>query len=367
MDYQEEKLRTYFIKTYGYDLYEECPCGSRVKIKYCKHDDNTSKREMIDQLLKIYRDKRKCLYPGCDEIAIYSHTLSKSTFLLNVLNEKTLITFEPRRTINNNIYYKIVEKGAQKLTTFYGFCSKHDSDLFKTIDNDFDFIKPTDLQLYVLSLRILAFQINTEETKVISCIHSFTKGCKLFLNVPIKNNLKEQSGLIASKLICELLEKSYEKILRNNIKKYYLNNQWIINPKFNKIIIDSQLQYDGFVSHYAKYQHSDEHIINLDVEAIKQDIVDNYFSLVTFPIFELKIQRTYIITSSGNILIKNYFNYINSLNLEDKINYLNQLFRHIPIETTYFSTEYYNNILAPLYKNDEISRIDLSKIDLFMH
>lgn len=81
----------------------------------------------LDQ--KVLRKKRICVYPGCSNIAIGSHNISKA-ILSTIAHKGHVRMFKV-------VPYKgfgLPSVGINKATRFSGFCSDHDSQLFQPID-----------------------------------------------------------------------------------------------------------------------------------------------------------------------------------------------------------------------------------------
>ncbi len=110
--------------------------------------DNLAK-EIRDVKLKITsllskRSSHICLYPGCKEKAILSHSISKSILSLIAKNGKIIEPIFDRNCVkgtfeealkDNRINLKLKENGLSKASTFKGFCHEHDNSIFTNIDN----------------------------------------------------------------------------------------------------------------------------------------------------------------------------------------------------------------------------------------
>lgn len=85
-------------------------------------------------LQKSIQRKRKCFLSECSENAISSHLLQKNGILNHIVDSGHVYqaTFELFPKPN----YKINKIGINKAMTFKGFCSKHDTTIFKPIENN---------------------------------------------------------------------------------------------------------------------------------------------------------------------------------------------------------------------------------------
>lgn len=90
---------------------------------------------LIADFNDIKHNNKVCMYPGCDEPAINSHVLSKASirkYANNRIIQLQTITYDPFENIKPKAkrkYYKPCD--LNKVSTFKGFCNKHDHNLFK--------------------------------------------------------------------------------------------------------------------------------------------------------------------------------------------------------------------------------------------
>lgn len=91
----------------------------------------------LEKKLKNYNSKGKCMYGECTKDSIYSHTISKECSLDTIAIEREVICFDSKRSgLEKNFIYNKVN--INNVTTFNGFCSTHDNQLFQCIDNNSD-------------------------------------------------------------------------------------------------------------------------------------------------------------------------------------------------------------------------------------
>ncbi|WGE57159.1 cytoplasmic protein [Actinobacillus equuli] len=112
------------------------------------------------------RFKRKCCSAKglfgieCSNKIIESHTISKSSSLKSIMNKDNKVyglDLSFHGLTKNNGFLSIKEFGINEASTFLGFCSNHDKELF-SIFEDKPFI-PTKEQLCLLSFRSLCREI----------------------------------------------------------------------------------------------------------------------------------------------------------------------------------------------------------------
>lgn len=87
---------------------------------------------------KSEKKKRTCMFDSCHDIAIKSHVLQKNGILRDMSVDNHLI-----ERVSTN-FFEIQEKGisdfkrvgVNNVFTFNGFCQRHDSEIFKSIETD---------------------------------------------------------------------------------------------------------------------------------------------------------------------------------------------------------------------------------------
>ncbi|RZK25606.1 MAG: hypothetical protein EOO43_05065, partial [Flavobacterium sp.] len=96
-----------------------------------------SKAKKLNAIIDKYYSKcqnkqRKCPVDGCNENAISSHLLQKNGIINHIATNQHVrqVSFDKFPTIK----YKIKLIGVNQALTFKGFCSYHDSELFKSIE-----------------------------------------------------------------------------------------------------------------------------------------------------------------------------------------------------------------------------------------
>lgn len=91
---------------------------------------------------KLFHDSRKiaiekinkCYHPNCSEKSINSHILQKNGILSSIATENHLWEHELNQFKEPHFQFK--RTGINKIFSFNCFCQKHDSELFKTIENE---------------------------------------------------------------------------------------------------------------------------------------------------------------------------------------------------------------------------------------
>ncbi|MDD2982404.1 MAG: hypothetical protein PHQ74_03365 [Crocinitomicaceae bacterium] len=111
---------------------------------------NQKLNNLKELLKKLKQDKGRCFIDSCGRKSIGSHTISKSRILEKLqendeklgvillhLEDKTNVDFK-HRTLSTyqNSERRLIKKGKSSASVFYGFCVKHDANLFQELDNE---------------------------------------------------------------------------------------------------------------------------------------------------------------------------------------------------------------------------------------
>lgn len=154
---------------------EKCWCDSGKKFKNCHLDREKMTpltiQEEQNYLKKIDRDLKLCLFNkfdnNCSNNIIKAHSVSKELFLRKISRKNKV--YSPQIDM---IKYKIHMKdiGVNEASVFYGFCNKHDTNLF----SDFEIEKFTasSNQLLKIGYRSLCLEI-FKKIKVIKKYYFF--------------------------------------------------------------------------------------------------------------------------------------------------------------------------------------------------
>lgn len=89
-----------------------------------------NKRILEDNLLKL-----PCIFSNCKDIAIRSHSISRSNQLKKISDNGKIVSFE---TIleDKKLSLKDINKGIRTFSIFPGLCRHHDDSIFKNIDKE---------------------------------------------------------------------------------------------------------------------------------------------------------------------------------------------------------------------------------------
>ncbi|MEB0108403.1 YecA family protein [Pseudomonas sp. MH9.3] len=149
---------------------ELCWCGSGKKFKRChlgRAAADPLKSWDISSAHRKSFSKRLCsapdsLHDQCTSTIVSAHTVPRSGSLNQIADEGHVLTFIP--TLESLIKYKGVlhpeRVGVRKASTFTGFCSKHDDELFGPVEKEKFF--GTQEQCFLLAYRAYAREIYTK-------------------------------------------------------------------------------------------------------------------------------------------------------------------------------------------------------------
>src|ERR1700740_1426347 len=123
---------------------DPCCCGSGEKFKKCHADRSTQSpypyHELASGLMQARSGDKTCLYPlssgPCVQPVIKAHSISRSAALSKIARSGHVYQpdsnpFQLQKG-GGAIQHRL--RGINEATTFTGFCSQHDSSLFKSVD-----------------------------------------------------------------------------------------------------------------------------------------------------------------------------------------------------------------------------------------
>lgn len=135
---------------YELEPYEECPCGSRKKFKFCcfkkakeavRNTKNHSNNYTVDRIRNMATnfwketDFELCFVGGkeCHGKIKSAHSIQNNRILNRISEDGHVYTIELTVTENGpEPYFKKISRN--KASTFFGFCDYHDTQIFKPIE-----------------------------------------------------------------------------------------------------------------------------------------------------------------------------------------------------------------------------------------
>ncbi|MFJ5320548.1 SEC-C metal-binding domain-containing protein [Pectobacterium parvum] len=264
---------------------EKCWCGSGKKYKHCHSGRDKQvplSRGDAQRVLSFFSNVSRCSVPErikheCQTRIVKAHTLSKGNSLKSIAHEGHVLGLKyGLSSLERNNGRLILERiGINQASTFTGFCSYHDKELFSCVEDEP--FKETKKQCTMLAYRPLMREVYVKEAnyKVMKESRDFDKG----LSFP------EQLAWV--------------KIANDNIKGAELN---IADLDYIKVKIEKSIEDQSFgaLNHFILHL---EHVPNIMACGIHGPITD---------IFGNEIQE---ITSSENK--RPAYMVVNLLALED--------------------------------------------------
>lgn len=141
-----------------------CWCGSGKKYKNCPYKREAESPVLISDLLTVHKKiwtKEYCLHPqqnSCNGNIIRAHTIQRRGSLERISKNGHVYTFKTDLAeILKTGMPEINLVGIKKASTFTGFCSHHDNELFKPIEEEnFSINEETS---FLLSYRVLCHEL----------------------------------------------------------------------------------------------------------------------------------------------------------------------------------------------------------------
>lgn len=156
---------------------DKCWCNSGRKFKHChygrENEKAISKGEIIGQSKKI--GERKCCYAPnelqheCDKRIINAHTISKSGSLIEIAdstNHVLGLKIDMANIFKHQGKLTLEKIGVNQASTFKGFCSKHDKQLFSCVEDHH--FTGTEEQCFALMYRSVAKELYAKEGSFLS-------------------------------------------------------------------------------------------------------------------------------------------------------------------------------------------------------
>ena len=210
---------------------EPCWCGSGKKYKQCHlgrgNEPHPKISDVVEESNKAF-NKKMCLCPeewknNCDELIVRAHTVSRKMLeKISVDGHVYSLKRHLGAFVSDGGKLKFKKMGINKASVFTGFCSKHDSEIFNSIENErFEITKKN---AFLLAYR--AF-----------CYECFTKNAALE-TIPLTRQLDKGRTIPEQAFHQSMVHKlkiGFETAIRDQkvIKKQY--DKMLISKDFDKI------------------------------------------------------------------------------------------------------------------------------------
>lgn len=296
---------------------EKCSCGSGKKYKNCclnvyRDEENITDIDVKNIIKEIKKKSRikECLHPdkeGCSEKIIGAHSIQNNKILNKISTDGMVYMFTPH---NNDVFEVMPKWGRKQATVFTGFCGIHDCNTFKLIENEVFDSSEDHIFLYIYRAFCLEYHKKKEAINM----------DKIFKDIyKIELYDKVHNGLSAYEVVLKDLESykaEFDKALM--IDKYNILTSIVWN-------FDKEIKFAASGGYILEYDLVGNKIQNINCIDVRREYI--YISI--FP----EQDKSYCIISwlkSNDELFKNYKNQLESLDINERKKYINNL---IPIIT----------------------------------
>lgn len=321
---------------------EKCPCGSNLKYSKCcklRKDENFDFDKYIDnekrlnaEITSLLRKNKfsACLHPNkqeCSGTIIAAHSIQNNGILSLLADNGNVIVLEPGVGLEG-LKMNYLNKGKSKSTTFSGFCSYHDREIFKPIELS-PYNKDNDEQNFLFAYR--AFMFEYYKKKV-----AFKTFQQTIRKLPSRLNEKEFVALYRNYQLSNNDMESYYSILNDA-----LNNSNFGIIKSNVIELNYQIKFaTTFI--YSPLFDFNKNKLNYDamVQFSKERLKLNFVTI--FP-----QENTSIIIYSWLAEDNEYFQTIESSLSSENITEMKRIFNNIIpeySENIVFSPKFWENL-----------------------
>lgn len=127
-----------------HDPYKPCWCGSGKKYKFCHRELERAipvRPHELEEKLRSQLRLGQCMAPPsenarCPERTIAAHTISRGASLSRIARNGHVYALKPSLAMLQRTQGRVVPEliGVRTVSTFYGFCAAHDTELFRSLD-----------------------------------------------------------------------------------------------------------------------------------------------------------------------------------------------------------------------------------------
>lgn len=252
----------------------ECWCDSGLLYKSCHKNRHHQKAPNRNEIIKAFKKADKsigCLYQGekkCKNKAISSHTLQRKNVLDKISVDSHVYSFELDYFGKERIVPKY--NGINNASVFPGFCNKHDSILFKKIEDD-NFILNNE-SAFLLAYRSLCREYfhKVRGIEILSFAKNLDKGKNLEEQIAFQFSLQKHREMSLSGLRdFEYYKKKYDLML---LEKKYISVKYLaIEIEELPILLlagTASVELDFQANHIQKWYESEKPLENYNLTII---------------------------------------------------------------------------------------------------
>lgn len=171
-----------------------CWCNSGKKYKHCHRDMESQpsvQPHVVTQALGSFKKTKKCSVPQsllheCSRNVINAHTVSKSSSLKAISKDGHVLKISVKT--KNNIPPEVIieEVGINNASTFTGFCSTHDKQLFSSIEDEP--FRAIPLHCFLVTYRGVSKELFSKSyaSKVFEMMKTLDRGKSLYQQMAIQ-------------------------------------------------------------------------------------------------------------------------------------------------------------------------------------
>lgn len=205
---------------------DKCWCGSGKKFKHCHLGRDKQKEMSVGELIQRnakQKSPKRCFHDSVDKLncskkIINAHTVSKGSSLSKIAMQGKVYHFKPdlAKLFKNNGKFELELLGINQASTFSGFCSYHDRELFSPIENkDFSI---SSYNCFLLGYRALVKEMYAKDLQHsgIEIKKDLDKGKPLSFQVFYQrylNNYEKNVNFAQKDLL--ILKNGYDKVFLN--------------------------------------------------------------------------------------------------------------------------------------------------------
>ena len=170
------------------------------------------KNKFQDIFLKSFKKDRICFNPGCKEIAINSHILSKNGIIRSISQNKHLYLVDNSRYLFQQ-KLRFNKIGINDALTFKGFCQKHDNEIFRSIEQNSDINFSNYSTQLLLSYRGILNELRKKEI-LIDVYNTMRKNEEVYLKLELQIFEEFYTGLKIGLKDLETYKSFIEKMMK---------------------------------------------------------------------------------------------------------------------------------------------------------
>lgn len=346
--------------------YEECPCGSNKKFKFCCYQKARQAKTETDNKYLEYSDGRlqhemnniwestdfkECFAfdkENCNGVIKSAHSIQNNR-ILNKISDNGHVYSISHKITKQGIDPELKKISKNKASTFFGFCDYHDTELFKPIElNDY---QNEPIQNFLFAFRAFAIEYHKKVRKLENARNIFRMNpVTLLMDDSVFFYRMSQLDVKDNEVEYNLFLNDYQTSNYNNIVTFFRR-------------LDYEVEFAVSTSFVVKDDLNDMQIN--DIYSDKDEPLPSIY----LNVYPVDGGTNIIISYHKNYesIYKDYFEQINELNNEDLTSYLNFLIIEYT-ENVFFNPNYIINLSEKekesLLRSFQSSIFVLDKFDL---